>query len=208
MKKYYLEGLTEDNQRKLFETAKKVSPCKLYTSYASGARAKLKPTGLLSFIRKDPIPKNEYEKLTKDLQEIGVKIFEYVQDKGTKVSLNIVNFVSDNLYSKEENVLQDYAEQAVDKILKTFVPDAAPRHTSVIVKKKEIVDPKNLENKTNKVLSSALFEFESSDITFDNYEKVRIGMKNDELGKVRLFFHMEENNSYLSLITQGLSKPE
>lgn len=58
MKKYYLEGITEDNQRKLFLTAKAVSPCKLYTSYGTGTRAKLKSTGLLSFIRKDPIPKN------------------------------------------------------------------------------------------------------------------------------------------------------
>lgn len=33
-------------------------------------------------------------------------------------------------------------------------------------------------------------------------------MKDEELGKVRLFFHAEENNSYLSLITQGLNKPE
>ena len=29
--------------------------CKIYTSYGAGSRAKLKPTGLLSFIRKEPI---------------------------------------------------------------------------------------------------------------------------------------------------------
>jgi hypothetical protein len=58
MKKYYIEGITEENQRKLFDAAKKIGICKIYTSYGSGARAKLKPTGLLSFIREDPIPEN------------------------------------------------------------------------------------------------------------------------------------------------------
>jgi hypothetical protein len=42
--------------RKMFETARKIGICKIYTSYAStGSSAKLKPTGVLSFVRKDPI---------------------------------------------------------------------------------------------------------------------------------------------------------
>lgn len=107
MKKYFLEGITEENQRKLFEISKKiVGPCKLYTNYGSGPRAKLKSTGLLSFIRKDPIPEGDFQRLTKELEEIGVKIFKYEQDRGTKVSLNLLNFISDNLYSKDESALQ------------------------------------------------------------------------------------------------------
>lgn len=78
----------------------------------------------------------------------------------------------------------------------------------MLVKKKEIPDPKNSDAKINKVLSSALFEFDTTDITYANYEKVRKGIKDQELGKVRLFFHNEENNSFLSLITQSLCKPE
>lgn len=79
-------------------------------------------------------------------------------------------------------------------------------HLSVLVKKKETVDPKNSEKKTQKVLSSALFEFENAEETYKIYEKLRIGILNEPNSKVRLFFHNEENNSYLSLITQGLYK--
>jgi hypothetical protein len=53
MKKFYLEGITEENQRKLFEESRKLGFCKLYTSYFSGSRGKLKPNGVLSFIRKE-----------------------------------------------------------------------------------------------------------------------------------------------------------
>jgi hypothetical protein len=52
MKKYFLEGITEENQRKLFDEARKIAICKIYTSYGSGAKAKLKSTGTLSFNRK------------------------------------------------------------------------------------------------------------------------------------------------------------
>lgn len=42
--------------RKLFDIARKVGICKIYTSYTStGSAAKLKPNGVLSFVRKDPI---------------------------------------------------------------------------------------------------------------------------------------------------------
>lgn len=95
MKKYYLEGITEENQRSLFEIARKIGICKLYTSYGAGSRGKLKSTGLLSFIRKDDINEVDFKFLTEELKAIGIKINNYVQDKGTKVSLNLINFVSD-----------------------------------------------------------------------------------------------------------------
>ena len=53
MKKYYFEGLNEENLRKMFEIARNVAVCKIYTSYtASTSKGKLKSTGVLSFIRK------------------------------------------------------------------------------------------------------------------------------------------------------------
>jgi hypothetical protein len=54
MKKYFIEGLTEENQRSIFDAARKIGICKLYTNY-QGATAlrKLKPKGVLSFIRKE-----------------------------------------------------------------------------------------------------------------------------------------------------------
>ena len=64
MKKYYLEGITEENQRKLFEECRKIGFCKLYNNYSSGPRGKLKPNGVLSFIRKENIPENEFKTLS------------------------------------------------------------------------------------------------------------------------------------------------
>lgn len=109
MKKYFIEGITEENQRRLFEISRKIGPSKLYTNYASGTRAKLKPNGLLSFIRRDPIPEADYQRLAKELEEIGIRISKYEQDRGTKVSMNLVNFVSDSLYNEEEEKILAHA---------------------------------------------------------------------------------------------------
>lgn len=51
MQKYFLEGITDENQRKIFEAAKKIGICKLYTNYTLPTRGKIKSTGVLSFIR-------------------------------------------------------------------------------------------------------------------------------------------------------------
>ena len=48
--------------------------------------------------------------MTEELKAIGIKINNYVQEKGTKVSLNFINFISDDLYEKEENELHNLAE--------------------------------------------------------------------------------------------------
>lgn len=78
---------------------------------------------------------------------------------------------------------------------------------SFIVKKKEYTD-KLTNNKTERVLTTAIYVFENTETTYQNYEKLRIGMLEETVGSVRLFFHNEENNSFLSLFTQGLVKPE
>lgn len=208
MKKYYLEGITEENQRKLFEAARKIGIFKLYTSYGAGTRAKLKSTGLLSFIRKEDISKADFDSLTEQLKAIGIKINTYIQDKGTKVSLNLINFISDSEYEQEENVLTELAENQAKEILEKYAGKVNSSHLSVLVRKKETVDPKNNDKKIQKVLSSALFEFDNAEETYKIYEKVRVGIINEPNSKVRLFFHNEENNSYLSLITQGLYKKE
>lgn len=78
---------------------------------------------------------------------------------------------------------------------------------NVSVKKRELVD-KITNNKTEKVNATAIYTFENTEITYQNYEKLRIGLLQETLGNVKLFFHNEENNSFLSLFTQGLVKPE
>lgn len=55
MKKYFIEGLTEENQRAIFEAARKIGICKLYTNYHGANAKKLKPKGVLSFIRKEEL---------------------------------------------------------------------------------------------------------------------------------------------------------
>ena len=53
LKKYFIEGLTEENQRAVFDAARKIGICKLCTKYqGDSAFRKLKPKGVLSFIRK------------------------------------------------------------------------------------------------------------------------------------------------------------
>ncbi len=116
--------------------------------------------------------------------------------------MNLLNFIEDSQYNEDEGVLQEKAAEVANKILSQYITEK-PAHSSVLVRKKEIV-----EGSTPKVLSSALFEFDNVDTTIENYEKVRKGIINEKDVRVRLFFHKEEANSYLSLITQGLSKPE
>lgn len=211
MKKYYLEGITEENQRKLFEAANQVGLCKIYTNYGGGSRGKLKPTGLLSFIRKDPIKEADYIALTAALKGLGIKISPYVHDKGMKVSLNLVDYIPQDWYNREDNEVQAEAERRAKEIVDKFGGSPVVNHISVICKKREASKKEGEEKdekKVAKLQTSALFEFETTEKTYEIYEKVRIGTNSDPLGKVRLFFHNEENNSYLSLITQGLDKPE
>lgn len=92
MKKFYLEGLTEENQRKLFEECLKFGMCKIYTKYFAGNRGKLKPTGILSFIRKNDITPDEFKTLSTNLSALGIKISNYVSDKGVKCSIKLHNF--------------------------------------------------------------------------------------------------------------------
>lgn len=92
MKKFYLEGINDQNQRKLFEECRKIGICKLYTSYSNGPRGVLKPNGVLSFIRKEPITEGEFAQLTANLKELGIKIFNYIHERGVKCSINIINF--------------------------------------------------------------------------------------------------------------------
>jgi hypothetical protein len=54
VKKFYLEGLKEENLRELFHHAKKIGMCKIYASYAkSSLKGKMKSTGILSFIKNE-----------------------------------------------------------------------------------------------------------------------------------------------------------
>ena len=113
----YIEGITEENQRKLFEIAKEIGICKIYTSYGSGIKSKLKSTGLLSFIRKDLIPEAQFKELNDKFNQIGIKISTYIHDKGTKVSLNLIDIIGDDKFIEDEKILEELAEKEAKRIL-------------------------------------------------------------------------------------------
>lgn len=111
MKKYFIEGLTEENQRGVFDAARKIGICKLYTNY-QGATAlrKLKPKGVLSFIRKDELTEEQFKSLEQDLKKEDVKISPYVSDKGLKCSISILNFFTGDVKKEDFEIMKD-AEQ-------------------------------------------------------------------------------------------------
>ena len=69
-------------------------------------------------------------------------------------------------------------------------------HLSVLARKKELTDPKTQQRIGNKVLSSALFEFNTPEEAYQAYEKVRVGILERSAEKawadfrVKLFFHV------------------
>lgn len=201
MKKFYLEGITEDNQRKLFLECRKVGYCKLYTNYSSGPRGKLKPNGVLSFIRREPIPENDVRTLTENLKALGIKIQTYIHDKGLKCSINILNFYEGDI-NREESIVQEEAEEKVRELIGKMTEEV-PSNVSVIVKRKEAV----ADRVPSKVVVTALVEYPDVEKTMSVFEKMRDYLVDKGQTKAILFFHNEENNSYLSLFTPGLSKP-
>lgn len=74
---------------------------------------------------------------------------------------------------------------------------------SVIVKKKEAIN----EKIPAKTTVTALIEYADVQKTMDVFEQMRDYLVNRGQTKAVLYFHNEENNSYLSLFTPGLAKP-
>ena len=209
MKKFYLEGITEDNQRRLFEECRKVGVCKLYTSYSSGPRGKLKPNGVLSFIRREDIPELEFKQLSENLKALGIKINNYVHDKGLKCSINLTNFIEAD-YNTDEAVIQSEAEQEAKRLIKEMTKEPESGLT-VIVKKKEAREPREKEGepkKEGKVVVTALIEYPDVPKTMEVFEQMRDYLVDRGNAKAILYFHNEENNSFLSLFTMGLGKPK
>jgi hypothetical protein len=70
MKKYFIEGVTEENQRAIFDATRKLGICKIYTNYQNSATSrKPKPKGVLSFIRKDELSPEQFKQLEEDLRK-------------------------------------------------------------------------------------------------------------------------------------------
>jgi hypothetical protein len=74
----------------MFDITQKIGLSKIYTDYTNDTSAsRLKPTGKISFIRKDPISDEMFNSLKEELSTIGVKIFSKKQEKGPKCAVTI-----------------------------------------------------------------------------------------------------------------------
>ena len=193
MKKYFIEGLTEDNQRTIFDAARRIGICKLYTNYlGASALRKLKPKGVLSFIRKDELTAEEFKQLQQDLLKEEVKISPYVSDKGLKCSINISNFYTGDSKNEDYEIMKE-AETEIKNLVKNFIKDQFNVST-------------NVKKKDDKVSVTALLEFTDNEQAMNNFELLRENFLNKGDTKAVLFFHNHENNSYFSLYTSGLGK--
>jgi hypothetical protein len=89
----------------MFDMAHKIATCKIYTSYTSStSTSKLKPTGVLSFIRKDPISDDVVNSLKQELSTIGIKIYSYKSDKGLKCAVMLSDFYRGDLNDSEDAI--------------------------------------------------------------------------------------------------------
>ena len=137
MKKYYFEGLTEENMRRMFEIARTVGVVKIYTSYTSvTSSGKLKPNGILSFIRKNDISEAEFASLQQNLDVIGVKLSPYKAEKGIKCSVILTNFFQGNFIDDEEKMNEAVRAQADNLIRRVTKNPETISQVSPIVKRR------------------------------------------------------------------------
>lgn len=144
MKKYYFEGLNEDNLRKMFEVAKDYGMCKIYTSYtATTSKGKLKPTGVLSFIRNSEISETQFAKLKKELEDkVSVKIYPYVSDKGLKCSVFISSFY--NAGTEDDDEITKKADEKIKQMMNSILKNPDDIETiNISIRRKEKPDPEN-----------------------------------------------------------------
>lgn len=134
------------------------------------------------------------------MKALGIKINNYVHEKGLKCSINLLNFFKAD-FALDESIIQEQSEGEARKLLKEM--GVAPETSlTVVVKKKEAN-----ERSPAKVAITAFIEYADVEQTMNEFEKMRDYLVNRGEAKAVLFFHNEENNSYLSLFTPGLGKP-
>ncbi len=77
MKKFYLSGIEEENERMIYDISKSFGPIKLYTSYVKFKKDKIKSTGTLSIIRNEDLTTAEFESLKEKFAKIGITFSHY-----------------------------------------------------------------------------------------------------------------------------------
>lgn len=70
------------------------------------------------------------------LNTIGIKISAYIHDKGTKVSLNMIDIIPDDKFDLDEKDLEDLAEKQAKGLIEKYAKGVNPQHVSVLARKK------------------------------------------------------------------------
>jgi hypothetical protein len=117
---------------------------------------------VLSFIRKENIPEADYKVLTEKLKALGIKINNYVHEKGLKCSVNLINFHKAD-FALDETVIQEQAEAEARRLLKEM-PVAPETSLTVVVKKKEAT-----ERTPARVAITAFIEYADVDQTMSEF---------------------------------------
>jgi hypothetical protein len=131
------------------------------------------------------------------LKAIGIKITPYVAEKDTKCSIKVTSFFAGKTDQEDEKIIAEGEAFLREKFGKII--DYPFAGVTVNVRRKE---------GTEEVLVPGLLEFEDMDKTIACYEKIRKSIIDDKKLKAILYFHNDENNSYLSLFTSGLLMPK
>ena len=100
-------GINDDNQRALFDAAKQIGVCKLYTSYANTTRGSVKPNGVLSFIRREELSEQEFNGLKERLEKLGITIEKYIAEKDLKCSIKVTDFYRGKLDQSDDQIVKD-----------------------------------------------------------------------------------------------------
>ena len=117
---------------------------------------------MLSFIRKENISEAEFKSLSENLKALGIKINNYVHEKGLKCSINLINFFKAD-FALDETVIQEQAEVEARRLLQemTVAPETS---LAVVVKKKEAT-----ERTPAKVAITAFIEYADVEHTMNEF---------------------------------------
>lgn len=100
---------------------------------------------MISFIRKEPIDEQELNNLKEELNTIGVKINDYIPDKGLKCALMLTDFYKGDLNEDIELIEKNAKEQA-SSLLKSVLKDISQvTGITPIVKRREVPNAESKE---------------------------------------------------------------
>ena len=96
----------------------------------------MKSGGTLSFLKKEDLSNEEFTWLSDSLKQIGIKISTYIASKANKISINLIDFIPQDNYEKDEATLKELGENQAKSIFEKYAGKYHYSNISVIVRKK------------------------------------------------------------------------